>query len=435
MSYTKIALLSLLIGCSGSGSNIRPDADVDSPLDADVEADGDVEVEDDADVPLPDGSPPTCDDLSEELELSPEPAHVASIALAADEEGFAVATLEGAGDSQAIVLSRFNADFSIADERLLLAEGRHQATDISLSLGHRGAMISWLEPPDPAACEAGSICRRELFALRVAADEITAGEILHASPGVEVVTRAAHVELAEETLLVGLGRPESTLQLFTLRVGDAATAIGAPTIIIPDQSLRSVPPAAALAADHVIVVAEAAPSGLVGASLSAESGELITGPVAVTTNVSASSPSIAARGSRIGLTFIDSAPSPPGNRLHLAELDVELNLAHDPTLLLDEELLPRSPMIAPAGPGWIITWRDGREDPSADCVISGFCREDIFLIPASLAGAEGRPVRVSVDPNDCRAPRIAQCQGQVALAWLTYRDARRTAFARGIACE
>jgi hypothetical protein len=96
---------------------------------------------------------------------------------------------------------------------------------------------------------------------------------------------------------------------------------------------------------------------------------------------------------------------------------------------------PQAPEIIRWNDEWVVAWHDGRNDSASDCVNMHFCRNDIFLQAATVAGAHGPPLRLSVDPNDCIDASLVSASEAIAAAWVTFREERRTAFGRLIQCD
>ncbi len=433
-SLIAISFAMFLVACPGPDPAPRTDADV-IDADAEVEVDAEAEIDADPDHPSPDGNPPICEDLPAAMsEITPDPTYAQMPYVAAGEVGFAVLWLAGDGGDRDVMFARLDTDLTLTGDPIVVAASRRFAADPSVVWSHNGWTVAWSDATTDETCESEDDCRRELRLQRVSAEGTVEGEPLEPWGGLPILTRAALVATDAGTQIVVLGRPETSIRLLSGRTDPAVSTATGPDVINEDQSIRQGAPTAVRVGDSLVAVAEASPGGLVGFILDATTGGLLTGPIRVVENVSASAPALALRGGTLGLTYIDTDPTPPGNRILLVELDDELR-AEQTAVIVAEHNWPRNPQIIDAGGGWIVVWHDGRNDHDDACVNLAFCRDDVFLISASLAGPNGDPLRLSEDPNDCRAPVIARHGAHVTTAWLTFRDDRRTIFGRVVSCE
>lgn len=441
-----MTVLAVMAAASGCSDPDTPDADVaDAEPDADVvpdadDADIDVEVDaDDADAPIPDGTPPACEaPAAAPVELSPRPAIASAprLASAGDDLTSAMVWLGGGGGE---IPRDVNATIITVDGSplppLTLEAGRPWAAEPEVLWTGSDFLAIWREAESQQSCSDADTCETSLRLARFAADGTAIGIPLSIWEDDWVTTRPAMIAVGDEIWVVAVRRGDVVLETVLGRLDLTGRALGDLRPLDDTRTARQVAPAATVVDDRVIVVSTVMPGGLTATALDPTTAEVVAGPELVADEISASNPQLASNGRVAGLVYLASVSGSPGSLLMFEEIRPDLSVPFPAAEIVGDGLFPRQPQVAAAGPGWVVAWFDGRLDTASDCVTFGFCRDTIFLVAASNAGPSGEPIDLSEDPNDCEEAAVSAAAGTITAAWSTFREGRRTTFARRLACE
>ncbi len=429
-----IILIPIFTCCSGSGPN-RRDADPDPDLDSDGDqGDADRDAATDGDADEPDSTPPVCDDLQPEAhELSPAPNIASQPHLAPEDLRFAAVWLQGEESPFDIVIT--TVDSALEPEApITVAAARPHAARPILSWLNNVWVVVWAEAESEEACADEEACDRTLFLARVDRHGATITEATPLWPGTLVADRVSLVPTANTVWTVFTGNYEGNQRTLAGRLGPGS-AVGDLVQVVPDQSARRTSPGGVLFDDSVIVISAISPLGLVATALDPDTGELTAGPETIVADIAASTPTVATDRSNLGVVYLANRPDTSSPAVFFVEVGSDLAQRAPPVPITTGEHWPKAPQVGAAASGWVAAWYDGREDRAEDCVVFGFCRDDIFFQPLSLTGPVDVPIRLSEDPNDCEAPSVVVTGSRVAIGWSTYRDNRPTAFVRTIMCD
>ena len=315
---------------------------------------------------------------------------------------------------------------------LVLATERVEPTLPTIVWHHGSWLVLWADGTDDPTCTAAS-CRRTLRAARMTTAGLAEGPPGDLWPSRQVISGPA-VAVTAGGAVVALGAlVEGVARISAGRLDAEGRALGDVAVLVPDRTVRQGGISAARVGDRVIVVCTVIAGGLVATSVRDTDLETVAGPVEAVLDVSASSPRAASSGSTAAIVYLEGEER--GSSVRLLEVDADLVPVAPPVVVSPGAHWPRQPAVVSVPPGWVIAWHDGRNDLAADCVSQGFCRNDTFLQTASFSGPAGEALRLSVDPNDCIGASLGVFGAEVTAAWLTYRDDRRTAFARQVRCQ
>lgn len=429
---------------SGCPDPVTPDADVtDAEPDADVVPDADdADVDqgpdaDDADVPIPDGTPPTCaEPAADAVEMTQAPAVAGAprLAGAGDDLVTAMVWLEGDASPHDVAATILPADATPLSPLTLDAD-RPWAADPEVVWTGTDFLAVWREAESQESCSDADTCETSLRLARFGADGTALGIPLSLWEGDVVTTRPALLLAGDEVWVLVVRRGDVVQETVLGRLDLTGQVLDDLAPIDEGRTARQDPPAATLVGGQVIVVSSVMPGGLNALALDAATAEVVAGPALVAGEISASNPQVASNGSVVGLVYLASVAGSQGSVLMFEEVHVDLSVPFVASEIVGEGLFPKQPQVAPASPGWVIAWFDGRLDTASDCVTFGFCRDTIFLVAASNAGPSGEPITLSEDPNDCEEPAVSATAGTITAAWSTFRESRRTTFARRLTCE
>jgi hypothetical protein len=437
-----VTVLVVMATTGGCSDPVTPDADVtDAEPDADLVPDADdadIDVDaDDADVPIPDGTPPACEaPTTAAVELSQAPARASAprLASAGDDLITAAVWLDGEASPHDVNATIITTD-GIPLPALTLDAARPWAADPEVVWTGSDFLAVWREAQSQESCSSMDTCETSLRAARFATDGTVIGIPTTIWDGDWVTARPALVVAGDEIWVLAVRRGDVVQEVVLGQLDLTGQELGDLAPLDEGRTARQDAPAATVVDDQVIVVASVMPGGLTATVVDPTTAEVTAGPEMVADEISASSPQIASNGSVAGLVYIATVSGSQGSRLMFEELHPDLSVPFPAAEIVGDGLFPKQPQAAAAGPGWVVAWFDGRLDTASDCVTFGFCRDTIYLVPVSNAGPSGEPINLSEDPNDCEEPAVSVAAGTVTAAWSTFREGRRTTFARRLACE